>query len=93
MALERMLSLFILMSCLQIYFLLITFKYMLMYVTKGYTESYLDLKWLTESTRLSQSIRLPLCCTLGYLKSEADIPNARPHPGFPVGRVYVSVKL
>ena len=35
MALELILSLLILLSRLQIYFLLITFKYMLMYITKG----------------------------------------------------------
>ena len=35
MVLELMLNLLILLSCLQIYFLLITFKYMLMYITKG----------------------------------------------------------
>ena len=35
MALELMLSLFILMSRFQIYFLLTTFKYMLMYIYKG----------------------------------------------------------
>ena len=44
MALERMLSLLILLSHLQIYFLLITFKYMLMYITKGYAEIFLDLR-------------------------------------------------
>ena len=42
--LELMLSLLILLSCLQIYFLLITFKYMLMYITKGYAETFLDLR-------------------------------------------------
>ena len=35
MALELIQSLLILLSCLQIYFLLITFKYMLMYITKA----------------------------------------------------------
>ena len=44
MALELMLSLLILLSRLQIYFLLITFKYMLMYITKGYAETFLDLR-------------------------------------------------
>ena len=39
MALELMLSLLILLSCLKIYFLLITFKYMLMYITKGCAET------------------------------------------------------
>ena len=42
-ALELILSLLILLSCLQIYFLLITFKYMLMYITKGYAETFLHL--------------------------------------------------
>ena len=42
--LEFMLSLLILLSRLQIYFLLITFKYMLMYITKGYAETFLDLR-------------------------------------------------
>ena len=44
MALELMLSLLILLSCLQIYFLLITFKYMLMSITKGYAETFLYLR-------------------------------------------------
>ena len=44
MALELMLSLFILLSRLEMYFLLITFKYMLMYITKGYPETFLDLR-------------------------------------------------
>ena len=43
-ALESMLSLLILLSCLQIYLLLITFKYMLMYITKGYAQTFLDLR-------------------------------------------------
>ena len=61
MALEPMLSLLILLSCLQIYFPLITFKYMLIYITKGYAETFLDLrKWLAKSTHLNQSMRLPL---------------------------------
>ena len=38
MTLELMLSLLILLSRLQIYFLLITFKYMLTYIKKGNTE-------------------------------------------------------
>ena len=38
MALELMLSLLILLSCMQIFFLLITFKCMLMYITKGYAD-------------------------------------------------------
>ena len=38
MTLELMLSLLILLSRLQIYFLLITFKYMLTYIKKGYNE-------------------------------------------------------
>ena len=42
MALELMLSVLILLSHLQIYLLLITFKYMLMYITKGYAETLLD---------------------------------------------------
>ena len=44
MALELMLSLYILLSRLEMYFLLITFKYMLMYITKGYAETFLDLR-------------------------------------------------
>ena len=85
MALELMFSLLILLSHLQVYFLLITFKCMLMYITKGYAETFLDLrKLLTKSTRLNPSMRLPLRCTLRYLNSEADIVNARWHPGFPV---------
>ena len=85
MALELMLSLLILLSRLQIYFLLITFKYMLMYITKGYTETFLDLrKRLTKLTRLNPLMQLPLCCALRYLNSEADIANARWHPGFPI---------
>ena len=44
MALDLMLSLLILLSRLQIYFLLITFKYRLMYITKGYYETFLDLR-------------------------------------------------
>ena len=44
MALELMLSLLIPLSRLQIYFLLINFKYMLMYITKGYTETFLYLR-------------------------------------------------
>ena len=44
MALELMLSLLILLSHLQIYFLLITFKYMLMYITKSYAENFSDLR-------------------------------------------------
>ena len=44
MALELLLSLLILLSRLQIYFLLITFKYMLMYMTKGYAETFLYLR-------------------------------------------------
>ena len=43
-ALESMFSLLILLSCLQIYLLLITFKYMLMYITKGYAQTFLDLR-------------------------------------------------
>ena len=75
-ALELMLSLLILMSRLQIYFLLITFKYMLMYIIKGYADTFLDLrKRLTKSSRLNPSVRLPLRCALRYLKSEADISN------------------
>ena len=42
--LELMLSLLILLARLQIYFLLITFKYMLMYITKGYAKTFLDLR-------------------------------------------------
>ena len=38
MALEFMLSLLILLFQLQIYFLLIILKYMLMYITKGYPQ-------------------------------------------------------
>ena len=41
MALELMLRLLIVLSRLQIYFLLITFKYMLLYITKGYAENFL----------------------------------------------------
>ena len=53
-ALELMLSLLILMSRLQMYFLLITFKYILMYITKGYAENFLYLrKLLRKSTRFS----------------------------------------
>ena len=44
MALELMLSLLILLSRLQIYFLPITFKYMLIYITKGYAENFLYLR-------------------------------------------------
>ena len=44
MALELMLSLLILMSHLKTYFLLIIFKYMLMYITKGYAETFLHLR-------------------------------------------------
>ena len=44
MALEIVLSLLILLFRLQIYFLLITFKYMLMYITKGYAENFLYLR-------------------------------------------------
>ena len=43
-ALDLMLSLLILLSCLQTYLLLITFKYMLMYITKGYAETFLHLR-------------------------------------------------
>ena len=84
MALELMLSLLILLSCLQIYFLLIIFKYMLMYISKGYAETFLHLrKWLAKSTLLNQSMQLPLRCALRYLNSEADIANARWHPSLP----------
>ena len=41
---ELMLRLLILMSCLQIYFLLITFKYMLLYITKVNSENFLYLR-------------------------------------------------
>ena len=69
MALELMLNLLILLSVLQIY---------AMCITKGYAETFLELRmWLTKSTRLNQSMRLPLCCGLRYLNSEADIANAR----------------
>ena len=44
MAVELMLSLLILLSCLKIYFLLTTFKYMLMYFTKGYAETFLHIR-------------------------------------------------
>ena len=44
MALELMLRLLILLTCLQIYFLLITFKYMLFYITKGFTENFYYIK-------------------------------------------------
>ena len=44
MAAELMLSLLILLSPLQIYFVLITFKYLLMYIIKGYAETFLDLR-------------------------------------------------
>ena len=44
MALELMLNLLILLSRLQIYFLLITSKYMFMYITKGYAETFVDLR-------------------------------------------------
>ena len=44
MALELMLRLLIVLSRLQIYFLLITFKYMLLYITKGYAEKFLYLR-------------------------------------------------
>ena len=78
MDLELMLGLIVLQSHLQIYFLLITFKYMLMYSTRDYAETFLDLrKWLTKSTRLNLSMRLPLRCDLRHLNSEADIANAR----------------
>ena len=88
MALKLMLSLHILLSRLQIYFLLITIKYMLMYITMGYTETFLDLrKRLTKSTHLNQLIRLSLRCAFRYLNSEADIANARWNPGFPVNPI------
>ena len=44
MALELMLRLLFLLSQLQIYFLLITFKYMLLYITKSYAENFLYLR-------------------------------------------------
>ena len=44
MALELMLSLLIPLSRLQIYFLRINIKYMPMYITKGYAESFLYLR-------------------------------------------------
>ena len=44
MTLELMLSLLILLSCLQIHFLLITFKYMLMHISKDYAETFLHLR-------------------------------------------------
>ena len=44
MALELMLNLLILLSRLQIYFLLITFKYMLMKIINGYAENFLYLR-------------------------------------------------
>ena len=44
MALGLMLSLLILLSRWQVYFLLITFKYMLMYITKAYAENFLYLR-------------------------------------------------
>ena len=44
MALELMLSLLILLTRLQIYFLLITFKYMLMYIKKCYAETFLEIR-------------------------------------------------
>ena len=44
MTLELMLSLLFLLSRLQIYFLLITFKYILMHIKKGYAEIFLDLR-------------------------------------------------
>ena len=54
LSLELILSLLILLSCLQIYFLLITFKYMLMYTTYCYAENFLYLrKWLRKSMLLS----------------------------------------
>ena len=40
MALELVLRLLVLLSRLQIHFLLITFKYMLLYFTKGYAENF-----------------------------------------------------
>ena len=40
MALELMLRLLILLSRLEIYFLLITFKYILSYITNGYTKNF-----------------------------------------------------
>ena len=61
------------------------FKCMFMCITKGYTETFFDLRMsLTKSTHLNQSMRLPLRCALRYVNSEADIANARWHPGFPV---------
>ena len=44
MALGLILSLLILLSRWQVYFLLITFKYMLMYITKAYAENFLYLR-------------------------------------------------
>ena len=44
MALEPMLSLLVPLSRLQIYFLLINFKYIFMYITKGYVETFLYLR-------------------------------------------------
>ena len=61
------------------------FKCMSIYITKGYVETFLDLrKWLKKSTHLNLSMRLPLRCALRYLNFEADIANGRGHPGFPV---------
>ena len=94
MVLEVMLSLLILLSRLQIYFQLITFKYMLLYITKGYAEIFLHLrKWLTKSTHLNQLMWLLLRCALRYLNSEANIANAKWHPGFSVHPIQVSVRF
>ena len=70
MALELMLRLLILLSCLQIYFLPITFKYMLQYITKGYAENFLCLRnWLKKLTRLSQSVTAALCPSISKVRS------------------------
>ena len=49
------------------------FKCMSMCNTTGYAETFLDLrKWLAKSTRLNQSMQLPLCCALRYLNFEVN---------------------
>ena len=69
-------------------------KSMSICITKGYAETCLHLrKWLTMSTRLNQSMRLPLSCALRNLNSEADIATARWHPSFPVYPIKVSVRF
>ena len=84
MALELMLSVLASSAIsLEIILSIDYFKSMRMHITKGYAETFLHLrKWLTKSTRINQSMRLPLRYTLQYWNSEANIANTRWHPGF-----------